>query len=478
MVAKLVVPPTFGQGGAHLTSDGSSGTPNLKELIENAYNFVGQEGANLQSSWYIDADNGDDNAEGSTQASAVKTFGEVRRRIGNKAIAQPTNFKFLGNFDQTNPVIIAGLETDPAAQLTFENGNTITPAYTGTFTSVTAINRATNQANEITDTNLSDEWVNLGYINTNADWPTGVMTRVRITSGGSAGAVAYPVKDLGSKTARTGPFGIPAGFNSPPATSSARKKVPAGSDAYVVESGFSRIDVFVLDVNMTPIGAALPGQPQIIVKELELNPSVVNNHHVRSRGEPVAGGPPKIIFTGCAVGRLAPVYGGKVAYDFCRVGGSSLTIQNSLLQLAGCTVLADVTVLEGGRVVCYADTMWQGAGLKVFGRARIGDTAIFDAPADAIEIMYGGAIWTESLFAVPFGGGKALYGSGNTGAGVRLHVGSSMAWESNSEASPDLAGVTLTGASDSIVAGTTKTWASLLTGYTELNKQATIARDD
>lgn len=116
--------------------------------------------------WYIDATNGNDEYNGQAAAPAagnvgpLKTYGELARRWGGKNITPSavsgSNFlctvNFLTSLPTSDPVFSAcGLST---AVLLRYQGKAETVLYSGTFTTVTARNPATNSATILGDTSM------------------------------------------------------------------------------------------------------------------------------------------------------------------------------------------------------------------------------------------------------------------------------------------------------------------------------------
>ncbi len=115
----------------------------------------------LQSVWFIDPVNGNDTRNGTTSASALKTYRELLNRWGcqEPILFQSTNITFLNDQpDFTDPVIFLGHILN--GQVTFVGQ--LTNVGNGSFSSVIPKDRPVGQRWEITDGSI--DWTSfIGY---------------------------------------------------------------------------------------------------------------------------------------------------------------------------------------------------------------------------------------------------------------------------------------------------------------------------
>jgi len=141
-----------------------------------------------RNNWYIDPVTGDDNAPGDTPGSALKTYAEFQRRVGDFTILTPTetflNINILNDLGFTDPITFRNIMG--RGRSCFINGSEKVLA-TGTLTGTTDKDRSTNTPWQITDTAV--------------DWSQYIGYKVVITSGQGTDSGAYILADLGSNTA-------------------------------------------------------------------------------------------------------------------------------------------------------------------------------------------------------------------------------------------------------------------------------------
>lgn len=161
-----------------------------------------------QSRWYIDAVNGNDSNSGSSAIAALKTHGELARRWGKggriyppyvpEKFCRPIYVHILSDLPSSD-VVNVDIVLGPDVSL-FYIGGVAEVLGTGTFTSITTENRATNQAFQLRDSSVA-----AGF------WSTVIGHRVRVTTGARQNSICWVAKDLGSSTCRTSLPGIPSG---------------------------------------------------------------------------------------------------------------------------------------------------------------------------------------------------------------------------------------------------------------------------
>jgi hypothetical protein len=179
-----------------------------------------------QSDWYIDEDNGSDTAEGDSPSTALRSHGELERRLGSDAVlGQDTKVHILSP-TLTGPITLRAFVRTPEDRLRYLGENP-TQLASGTVTAKTSLNAATNTPLDITDSAIGD-WDTAGPGGTSL-----IGHRVRLTSGANVGAVGWLVKRVTATQARCSPFQLVDPLVNaswmPPLVE------PAVSDSYVVE---------------------------------------------------------------------------------------------------------------------------------------------------------------------------------------------------------------------------------------------------
>lgn len=148
--------------------------------------------------WHVDFDNGNDAALGSTRATAIKTLGELVRRVGYNAVFHKHDVTIYtyGTHQaddalHVNWAIFSPNDWSEQRKVYFKHERPA-PAHTGTFTAVQARNPATNTPFKVTDP--TNTWPKLQAVprqvpppplNTSDGW------WLEITSGPRAGAAAW-----------------------------------------------------------------------------------------------------------------------------------------------------------------------------------------------------------------------------------------------------------------------------------------------
>lgn len=438
---------------------------------------AGAVGANTVTAWWIDPVNGDDQNSGQSAANALQTHEELRARLARQIIDVEVTVTLLDDFDRDNP-IICDFVFGANGGMRYVGSKTLTTLATGTFTSVTAIARATNGATIVEDTGLAGDWGALGLVN--AD--TSEMRRIRLTSGANVGAVAYACADLGSKTARTSVFGFIEknltgssdpnfrALNGPPGALAADYGAPAVGDGYVVESGFVQVEVFNISPTFAGNFDGFPGDITVLVNDIDMVPQfglslIVDAIRNRTAAPPVN-------FSGCALGNCA-MFAGLMGVDFCRVGGIVIDLRGGIAEFGACVLLGDVNQRPGSECLLFVDTLSQNSDFEVEGKLVFSPGALFDDDANAITILPGGIVITDDFFGL---GVSAIYGDGNTGFGMEIKSGGQFIYDPVG-ATPAASNITITGtAGDFEIAGGGATgWAAPAPDLTDTAKLAGVS---
>lgn len=152
----------------------------------------GGSGALSQSDWYVDPVSGDDDNDGATAATALRTWGEYAERVGGNVVvvAQTVN-------------ILNDIAEDLRVSATYTQGLTIqgqrTTLLSGTVSGAAAWDGTTSPVTPgtLTDLTLPGDWTDSG--------PGGsslVGKMIVMTSGTHVGKTGWILADIGGKTAR------------------------------------------------------------------------------------------------------------------------------------------------------------------------------------------------------------------------------------------------------------------------------------
>lgn len=437
--------------------------------------------------WYINATTGDDENDGQSDGTALRTFAELSRRWGDNTIDLPapnvggTHKVCTVNIrtSLTNDPISHAFRLGPINYVCFRGAVDAT-LQSGTFTAVVAKNPAANQPVQLTDSALA----------TSNAWAATLGHRIRVTSGSNTNATAWVAKDLGAKQARISDLALspqlrPDYANDWPAISgmpTSSSRTPNVGDSYVVER---MVHVVLGCVALFDRSTAFG----VLFTDLDI-----------SANSSMADSPMRTAtFWNCRFSSTTtPPIGGAANYiNCCFVGGSysfggmQNYIYGGLSLLSGNQVVGSF----GGRLVIDADHMVQGGhGVRGSGLV-LSSVGVFDAISNS-NFPGGAGVTIGGTDITGTGAGSAVirpgngspgrvWGSGNAGPGMLVNAGSLTI------VSTSLASVTITGSSpgtnDFALAGSTTvasrddatgtvttdtaSWANLKSAYS-LNGQA------
>lgn len=415
----------FGQGGANLT--GGSGEPSLAEVLDTVTREVGDPVWATQEQWFIDPVGGNDSFDGSTSLRALKSMGELARRLKNQFINQTTTIWVLNDVPRTDAPLFQfhvgefGFVRFRGQRETLRNG---------TFTSTTSLDVNNNQAVEVVDSTLTDSWTNLGLLG----------KRIRITSSGAReNAIAWIAKDLGSKQARTSVFlenpwtKIEAGdANYVPLAN----PDPQVDDEYVVEE-LTNIEILQLDIvaDSTWVDAA---DQRLVFEDLQIARDQKHMNPIRVLTSYFG-----VVFVGCDLFNVVPISSGPLAYVGCKMVGFQ-SYGSSWLQLYGGLCIGSLSIPPGSLYHCHGIPMAQGITVTVRGLLHANLFGIFDSPSHGVSVYGGGCLEHGRIF-----------GAGNAGYGVKVYSLGGLAYDVSSK--PNIVGTS----GDALVGGTAKTWAEI-----------------
>lgn len=374
----------------------------------------------FQATWYIDPVAGNDENTGVDSSHAIKTGGEIARRLNNQTLQQSTTVHQLGDLTETIRFSIA-LGDNHLAQanqfLWLGDPSAWTVLRSGTLTAATPLNALTNTPNDITDSSIGN-WTTAGPGGTSL-----VTHRIRLTSGPNAGAVAFILKSLSPTKVRTTSWKI----TDPVTIVSAFSALinPAGNETYVVERlpGVGALDVTARRASMQAdglgwmafkfdsleIGKGYASDDSLcaVACTSSLIQSLVNRSRINCS---ISGGSNGILLNivSCLV-----VYTGTRAIS---IAGNVGFISGGAYSTAVLSGVSDPRV----RLTLGLHWMVQGGSLNVSAGIFISSSgvAIFDSQSD-------GLIATNTVGSSGIGvlAASVIWGSGNAGAGVNLDAG-------------------------------------------------------
>lgn len=353
----------------------------------------------LQATWFINASTGSDEATGLTSLLPIKSEAEFERRVGNLTVAQNTTVTLQTDLLDTDPIqprmtLVNAVLEYVAAPVAGRSGS---------ITTFTAKNRATNQRYQIRDTGMGGTWT------------TDLDRHVRMTSGAASGKISGVILDNGSQTCTLSEFTDLDGLASvPPTTGDTYEIVTARKATFGALGRMSFVNSFVQ------------------FSTLDFQAPSGFGHESLTMG---AGA----IFRGCTFRGIVIVNLGSYYFNNCIqmfgymyiTGGRPACYGGFVRSSGGASVLA-----EAGQLVLDADFICQGGSCIVGsgGSVVAGLMATFDAGSGFFSggegVLVGanagfgftgsnGSFQCETLFA----GGNALWGSGNVGAGVTVNAG-------------------------------------------------------
>jgi hypothetical protein len=143
----------------------------------------------LQTTWHIDEALGNDENDGNTAVTALSTWDEYQRRIGEGPLEVSHTVNFESTLTQDIHVNTAMI--DDSLSITLQ-GVRSSPIYSGSVTGVQSENAGANVDLQITDAALPVSWTASGLVD----------KMYVLTSGPNAGACGWIAADVGAKTAR------------------------------------------------------------------------------------------------------------------------------------------------------------------------------------------------------------------------------------------------------------------------------------
>ena len=380
--------------------------------------------------WFINATTGNDEADGQTLLTPLRTHGELERRWNGGTLAPSTTtagglslvctVTLQTSLPATDPVFVRCI-LGRTVFLWYKGGADGAPLYTGTFTAVTPIATSTNQALQLTDAAI-------------VAWAPYLGKRWRITSGARLNVMGWVARDLGAQTARSSTGQVPSPMNpasaaSAPTLASGVVLQPQVGDTFVIEN----LIAITLGQPNTPIEQSGGQGERVVMGELLVRSQGFLGLALRSNNAPSALG-----FYSCdfAVGIVwESGNGGAGNMSNCRFAIGLFVIGGTVSVASG---LFDAVTAGAFGAECYNSgslqltqgAMGQGVGFR--GTAiSITDACVFDSVSTGTNP--GGHGLAIGITRLSFQGTRQaawcnvvtrLWGSGNAGAGVYVNAGS------------------------------------------------------
>lgn len=402
-----------------------------------------------QGTWYISTATGNDENDGATPATAIRTAAELNRRLGadynewTGGIAQGpfTNALrvfILDNLDPINDPIRIHAYMPEDSSLSFIGTPTVVAS--GSITAVNAINRLANQAWEIQGTTALAPGQRVRI--------TGPVGNPRI------GEIFWVASNLGSGFTRISGPNRP---NPNPGVPNATPLPPTVGDEYVIET-LPTVNITEVDVR----ASAYSGTPFPAVAFVDLQIVGVNGRVTNSLGNVVT------IYKGCDVNGAIIIVTGGTYRHFSINSGYRNGADFSAGARPECVVLGGLFLenlhfsMEGAGIIFDLDALFQGSQIAVNGsHVCFGLAGIFDAPGDGLLIgvtNIGGGPGAFSWVFAAFAATAHLYGQGNAGVGVRVTTGCMLGYDKGS--APGSTAITVTGAAGDFLLGGANTGRS------------------
>ncbi len=369
-----------------------------------------------QATWFINSSTGNDNNTGIDSAHAIATWTELRRRINAVGGFTVSTTITIETDLAVDDVMLTDMKA-PLYPLSVTVQGVLTTVRTGSYTSAPTVrNPATNQANVITDSAVSDWTSDLGA-------QTGHL--LIPTSGAANGIPAWVIKNLGSHQARMSSYYDALNFV---------EVQPSNGDTYKIVSMPFIPNWFITPyndglwyfqyLNMGDLTSTYFGIAQSVNGFLEFDYCVLLGFSMINGGG---------FFENCAIKTPMNCYYSQVILD------AGYTTDINGFPSAEYEDMCDVSLLAGH--------IFQGVTITIIngGYARGYDVGFFDSPDTALEVR-------QARFRM-----QIVWGSGNTTWGMLISQG-------GAQLDAILSTCTVTGTNGDVsFVGKTYTWASLNT---------------
>ena len=343
----------------------------------------------LQNTWYVDSATGNDENEGSATLTALKTFAELRKRIFNQVIAQETTVWIVSNLPNTDPLVFEN-ELQATA---FRIRGVRTVLRTGTVTASSVPVASTQSGSFLQDTSFGGTWEANNLVQ---QIGSSISAWIESDRGNQTARVSYPLTfavtnsgySFGLTTFTPGASYQVVTF--PTATlGNVTIRSSGGNPSVLPKVVFDGLVINGTNTRSAPdirtIGADL------IVSDCKITTQVATDAFDFANTVFMAGG----VFRG-----------GRPAF-ICGLGRANMDFIASSPQLLGFTSV-------GGSL-----TISQGASVVALG------LGVFNVSGNAIRVFRGGYLNITTAL------NNGIYGNGNTGFGLVIDNGSTVAFGAN-----------------------------------------------
>lgn len=285
----------------------------LDALLNNGENYL------TQSTWYVDPTNGNDNNDGATAATALRTPAELARRwagrVYSPSVMDITVNYLAGTYDE--PLVLSACAFISPTTVTIQGQ--MQTLLSSTLTGVTNVNAGAGTRGAIADTNI-------------ADFTPYKEKRLRLTSGAANEECTFVCPTIpGANAANVGQW-----------TSStvSGQTNPSANDTYDIEDFLTKLPGLYVN---------LAGVPNVVVRDIEFTNQSGNS--TTSRMQQARG-----------------TFGGRATYFGCKWSSEAANhthVIEGLFNRAACCLSSSVTSWFYNQVLCSAFGDCIFAGLTV-----------------------------------------------------------------------------------------------------------------
>jgi len=365
-----------------------------------------------QPVWYINSSSGNDENDGSTGLTALKTADEIQRRWGpNPLLKQSITIYVEDDID-----LLQLYARTASKEVTITIFGDAISTYTSTISLISDINAGNNTATYLNVAGVSD-W-NL-FLNNRVNYDT-------INNSNAWVAKANP-ESLGIDTAR---MTVGYYFNNNPV----RELPTVGTTAAIIHT-FPIINHININIQ-----AATNDGYGVSYQTVKIDSINCDGSFSVKSGESYA----QVLITGCNLSCAIDVDPGKDSVKFvgCKISPTTGIIPNG--SFSGCLITGSIVNIQNQY---FTECLFQGVTCKSLGGtfANMTQCQIFDSPSNGLDILPGAIVNIVS----------GLSGHGNNNLGVNIGNGGELIYDTRPF---------ITGASGDIrFNGSTVTWGSLST---------------
>lgn len=401
-----------------------------------------------QNTWYVDGLNGNDENNGNTSGSSIKTLKEWSRRVGHNSIENEMIVYILEDTAvSASDMFYANINITQSGKLiiTGELSN-IAPVYFGNINSVTDCNPANNQPWVM---DLNDPFIPNDFWNSHASTSSNLSERLRTISNLNPdrdGYVAWVAKDL---------------FTSEALNKACRVSQPIRSnynDSFSQSFGnFEAGDVFIIERLPRVCGtfsvniACLDQSPRFILKDIST--SVDCGLIIYTNNSPEK----SCVFYDCDLYNSNFI--GNYSFVNCKFNQLEIDSKSSLVEIYAGLSLSPVN-LYSDKINIDFRFMIQGGSLNRYSSGSnlmLGSIQIYDSTESAINFYH-----NSSGTFLDLHNQMEIFGNNNTMAGVRVFDSAAPKYKDG------VSGFTLIGNIADLIIGTNQSEASNYYSYSDL----------